>query len=372
MTTTVVFETATISEAIRAAEKVAPSKGQAFDKAAGIVLEIEPETSTVVVKATNTAIFHMAWVDAVNMEGPSTTWRLPSALFARHMAALPIGSGKEVTFTQNANRLHVDQGRIKARFQLMDSSHYPMWGAFDPDDLTTVKDFGGKVSLIEWAADATEIPISGFYLDGEYVLATDRYRLAAVPLAISELTSPVVVPAGLIGSLFRQTGEVQMRVDETQLLIMPDEYTQYRIALFGDKYPNAKRIMENNRDKPNHVKLRKSALLEVINRAMNFSGTERIPKLRMFIGGEEIGCMMQDREAGMIGDVLELPGQAVHDKGELSFTPKNIVDALDKCPNEEVDLYYDISKPGALVYINGGSGFEAWVMPRKEVGESVS
>lgn len=372
VSTTVVFETATIADAIKAADRVAPNKGAAFDKASGIVLEIDPAAGTVVIKATNMDIFQMAWIDAVSMEGPATVWRLPSMLFTRHMAALPIGSGKEVTFRQNERQLHVEQGRTKARFNLIDADFYPTWAAFDPDDLTPVKDFGGRVALVEWAAAKDSIPLTGVHFDGELAIATDRYRLAAVPLVIAGLASPCTVPAGLLSSILKQTGEVSLAVDGTQMLLMPDEHTQIRCVLYGEKYMDARRVMDNNRDYPQVIKTKKAPLLEVINRTMNFTGSERFPTLRMFMGNEEIACMMTEREAGLIGDVHEIPGQAVHDRSELKFTPKNLVDALTQAPNEEIEIHYDPDRPNKIVYINGGSGYEAWVMPRRETGEATS
>jgi DNA polymerase III sliding clamp (beta) subunit (PCNA family) len=368
--TTVVFETATIADAVKAAERVAPNKGAAFDKASGIVIEVDPANGTVVLKSTNMDLFHMAWIDAVSMEGEPATWRLPSMLFARHMAALPIGSGKEVTFTQVDRQLRVEQGRTKARFNLIDAEFYPSWAAFDPDELTAVKDFGGRIGLVEWAAAKDGIPLTGVHFDGELAIATDRYRLAAVPLAIPGLATPCTVPAGLLSSILKQTGEVSLAVDATQMLLMPDEHTQIRCVLYGEKYLDARRIMENNREYPATVKVKRPALLEVIGRAMNFTGSERFPTLRMFVGMEEIGCMMQEREQGMIGDVYEVPGQATHEKVELKFTPKNLVDALNAAPNDEVEIHYDPSRPNKIVYINGGSGYEAWVMPRRETGET--
>ena len=367
--TTVVFETATIADAIKAAEKVAPNKGQAFDKAAGIVMEINPDDKTVIVKATNTDVYHMAWISALTMEGPATTWRLPSMIFARHMAALPIGSGKEVTFTQVDRQLRVETGRIKARFNLISSDHYPSWSAFDPDGLTPVKDFGGKVALVEWAAAKDGIPLTGVHFDGELAIATDRYRLCAVPLEIPGLTVPCTVPSGILSSVLSQTGEISLHVDRNQMLLMPDDYTQIRCVVYGEEYLNARRIMDANRDYPQQIKVKKAALLEVMNRTMNFTGSERFPTLRMFFGNEEIACMMQEREQGMIGDVVEVPGQAVHDRTELKFTPKNLTDALGQAPNDEVVIHYDPERPNKIMYIDGGSGYEAWVMPRRETGE---
>lgn len=369
--TRAVFETATFAAAIKDAEKVAPRKGQAFDKAAGILIELDPTQGTVVVRSTNTDLYHMAWIDTVELEGDPVTWRVPSQLFSGVMGSLPIGSGKQVEFIDkvegHARSLAMTSGRTKCKFMLIDHEYFPQWGAFDPDGLFPARDLGGRIAQVEWAAAKTEVPLAGVHLDGEYAICTDRYRLARVPLSIPDLPEPITVPAGIIGGILKQTGEVQIGVEGDTLLIMPDEHTQIRSIIYGNKYPNAKRIMKT--DYPKFVKTKKNDLLEVINRSLNFQGSNRTPTLRVFFGNEEIACMMSDAEIGLIGDVVETPGYCDHDRVEIKFTPQNLVSALNASPNDEVNIGYDPDKPTGILYINGGSGYDAWVMPRMDIGE---
>ena len=369
--TRVVFENATLADAIKAADRVTPRKGQAFDKANGILLELDPSQGTVVVRATDTELYHMAWLDAVELEGEATTWRLPAQLFSGVTGSLPIGTGKNVELVDSVNghsrALNLNSGRTKCKFMLLGHEHYPEWGAFDPDHLYPAQDLGGRIAQVEWAAAKSEIPLNGVYLDGEFAICTDRYRAARVPLSIPDLESPVVIPAGLIGQILKQTGEVQVGVDGSTFMIMPDEHTQVRTVIYESKFPNVKRIMQT--DYPSFVKFKKSDLIEVINRTMNFQGNDRTPTIRVFIGLEEIGCMMSNAEIGFIGDVVEVPGQAVHDRYEIKFTPKNLLDAINSSPNEEVTMGYDTGKKVGIIYINGGSGYDAWVMPRMDTGE---
>lgn len=370
--TKIVFENATIADAIKAADMVAPSKGQAFDKAAGIVLDIDPFQGTVVVRSTNMDVYRMAWIDAVEMEGDPVSWRFPSMVFAKHMASLPIGSGKTVTFFDVEKQVRVESGRTKARFNTLAIEYYPIWAAFDPDNLQPVTDLGGRIAQVAWACDKALAPLNGVHFDGELAVATDKYRLAAVPVTIPHLSEPITVPGGILNGVLKQTGEVLAGVDGSQLLLMPDEHTQLRCVIYGEEYLNVRRIIEGNRDYPQIVKVKKQTLLEVINRTMNFVGTDRFPTLRMFVGNEELAFMMQEREQGMIGDVVEVPGQAVHDRVEIKMTPKNLMDALTNAPNDEVEIYYDPDKVNRMLYVDGGTGYECWVMPRRETAEAPS
>lgn len=369
--TTIVFETATFADAIKQAAKVAPSKGNAFDKAAGIVIEYSSDTNTVTVRCTDLRIFRTEWLDFVSAEGPSATWRIPSALFAQVVGTLAIGSGQQVilqdvTSDKGHTQLTLSANRTRAKFNLMETDHYPLWYPFDPANLIRAENLGGRIAQVEWAAaksDATPT-IEGVHFDGERALATDRYRLACAALSIPDLPAPVTVPAGILGSILKQTGEVKIGVTEHQLLIMPDDATQICAILYDGDYPNVDRIMR--RDYPNTIKVRKAPLLEVMSRAAGFAGNDRFPALKCFFGAEEIAFMMNNEEIGLLGDVVEVPGFATHARREIVFTAKNFVDAVANCPNEELEIFYDAEKMQQIMYINGGSGFECWIVPRQQ------
>lgn len=372
--TKVTFETATFADAIKKADRIAPSKGKSFDKAAGVLIEIDPANEPpVIVRATNLDIYSMEWVDTLAVEGEAMTWRLPSSLLAQTVSSLPIGSGATVTFENiTDNRGHhiiqmTTSGRTKAKFNTMRTEDYPSWSAFDPDNLYRADDIGGRIAQVEWAAaksDTIEV-LAGIHFDGQTCLATDRYKLACAELKIPDLEFPVTAPAGLLGQILKKTGEVSIGVSGGQLLIMPDEHTQLRAVLFGADYPNAGKIMKRN--KPQIIKLKRGPLLDIINRANNFSGADRFPTLRVFFGNEEVAVMMNNEEIGLLGDVVEVPGQAVHKRFEVRFSPKNLTDALAFAPNDEIEIGYDTSDSKGIIYINGGSGYEAWVMPRGDV-----
>lgn len=370
--TKIVFETATLADAIKKAERVAPTTGQAFDKAAGILFEINPlSTAPVVTKVTNLDIFRMEWLDVVDASGSATTWRVPSRLFTQVVGSLPIGSGKTVTLEEKSegvySQLHLSSGRTKARFNLIDGSYYPSWDAFDPDTLLSTVDLGGRIAQVEWAAAKTEAPICGVHFDGEQCVATDRFRLASAPVKFPGLTEPITVPAGILSTLLKQTGEIKVGIDGGQLLLMPDETTQIRCILYGLKYPGMTKVMVTER--PNYITVKKTEILEIMNRATTFGQGDRIAPLRTFIGKEEFAVMMTNAEVGLLGDVVELPGQALHDRVEIIFTAKNILDAINSSPNEEVTIGYDTANPLGVIYVDGGSGYKSWIVPRKKVEE---
>jgi DNA polymerase III sliding clamp (beta) subunit (PCNA family) len=369
--TKVVFETATLQSAINKASRIAPAKGAAFDKAAGIIIEVNPVADVpVIIRATDLDTFYMEWVDCVLAEGDPTIWRVPSKVFAGVMAGLPIGSGREVTLQDVMNDngyryLQMTQARSKAKFNLLAAEYYPHWSAFDPDILTVTPDLGGKISLVEWAASkGNDGVLTGVHLDGKRAIATDKYRFATAPLVIEHISDPITIPGTVLTSLLKQKGEVKIAVVDGQLFIMPDLYTQIRTITFGEPYPIVDRIMR--RDQPDFVRFRKAVILDMMKQAMNFVGADRNPLLQMYVGREEIAVYLGNRETGGLGDVLDIPTQAVHPRVELRFTPKNIIDAIENAPSEEIVLYYNRTDTRKPVRVDGGSGYEAWVAMRRE------
>lgn len=372
MNSSITFETATIADAIKKAVKIAPTRGSAFDKANGILMEFDPSgpMQLAVLRATNLDLFSMEWVNVAAMSGEPARWRLPAALLGMIVTSLPIGTDKTVTFysetTDHGYVIYLKSGNVKAKFQPLDPDAYPEWGAFDPDHMFPATDLGGRISMVEWAASKSQPETAGVYLDGTIAAATDSYRLAVAPLPIPDLETPIVIPAGLIGQMLRQTGDVQIGVSGNFLNIMPDQYTQMRSVVMVSKYPNIQRVLDA--ELKDEFTINSEHLLEVMGRINAFSLGDRVAPFRIFLGDEAMIIGMVNESVGTIQDKIELPGQVTHARMELKFTPKNIMEALQNSPNKEVTVAYNAGAEKTVVRIDGGSGYRCWAMPR--VGSS--
>jgi DNA polymerase III sliding clamp (beta) subunit (PCNA family) len=360
-----VFENATIADSIQKAARVAPSKGEAFDKASGIMMELDSTDNTVTIRSTNLDIFYLEVVDAIEVEGDSA-WRFHAITLPGVLSKLPIGSGKTVSFEQVHGEVHVKSGRTTAKFRLMDASHFPEWKPFDPELLELVPDLGARIKQVEWAAGTdSNMAFSGIHIDGQHLITTDRYRLAVVDCDSERaLDEPVTIPAGILKPLLSGLRDIAIGVLDGNFLMMPDQSTQIQTRIFQEKFPTVLPLMDRNW--PNSVKFKKTGLLQIIERAVVFAQRERDPKLSFFIGKGEIGVMCADQEMGLLGDVIEISSQADHARMKILYTPKNLQEALENCPSDEVVFYYDATNPQVPTKLDGGSGFQALVMPRKE------
>lgn len=367
--TEVIFETASLADVIGKASRVAPGKvGVAFDKAWGIVLDIYPdEEIKCVVRATNLDVFYTESVTCEHASGPKARWRLPAQFLSNLISKLPIGIGKSVKFTQNKNRVVITCGRMKATLALGDSAEYPHWDSFE-EEMTTVSNLGHTLSLVEWAASAqNDPPWCGVHLNGEYAIATDRYKVVRVPCPI-ELKEPITIPAGVLRGVIRAMGDTEVSTDGNMLLLQPDDSTQIRTVIYEADFVNIDPITKI--DLPNKIEINKDEALALLERVNQYAGADRMPIIKLFLGKGELAAYMSNDEVGFVGDVLILSGQCPHERFEVKFTPKNIMDALAKCPSQRLTLYYDPSNPMQVVRISDEDAYDAWVKPRKELTPS--
>lgn len=360
----IIFENATIADAIGKAARVAPTRGEAFDKAAGILIEVDSE-GQVIIRATNLSLFYLQVVDAMEVEGTGI-WRLNSQYLSGMTAKLPIGSGKTVVFEDDGNQVKVKSGNMTAKFRMIDPQYFPYWDAYDPDKLEMVPDLGERIKQVEWAASTDhEFSFSGIHMDGEYIYTTDRIRLARVPCEAEPIYKPVTIPAGILQPLLTGLRDVAVGIDEGMFLMMPDVSTQLKTNIYAREYPPGIKAVFEKFTWTHKVSVRKAELLEVIDRAAIFAQRDRSPKLDMIIGKGQIAVMCSDTDMGLLGDIVEVDG-ADHPRHKMVFTPKNVTEALAAAPSSDIDLYYSPDETTYPIKIDGGSGYEAVVNARTQ------
>lgn len=371
--TSITFETAAIADAIKKAGLVAPTRGEAFDKAHGIVLDIFPSADVqCVVRATNLAVYTAEGVNSIQATGPEVRWRLAAGIIKGIMESLPIGAGKNVTFTQEGSEVKIQSGRMKASMRLIDPTSYPEWDTFDADGMSSIAGLGGKLGLVEWAAlESPTPPLCGVHLDGEWAMATDQYRIARVPCKV-DLKHAVTIPTGILSSVLRPLTDVSLAVRETTLEILVAEMHQVQTVVYGVNYPapQLRKIMEI--EYPVEIEVSKQDVLSMINLALSMAGHERNPTLKMIFGRGEVAAMLTNVEVGFLGDVLEVPGQASHQRITFMFTPKILTDAISKAPGAKVTLAYDPDVLRKPFRVSDGSGYAAWIQPKKDLSGSDS
>lgn len=364
--TKIVFENAALAAAVKKAAQVAPSRGAAFDKANGILLEITPgEELPVALRATDLNVFFSEWVNVLEADGPETVMRVPALQLQRIASSLPIGSGKTCTFEEKDGKLLITSGRTRATLNMLSTDYFPRWDVFDPAGMQTVNALGARINQVAWASSKEQVaPLNGIHFDGEYVLATDRYRIAKVPCEI-DLAEPITIPNTVLTNVIKDMAEAKVAVRDGMLLVMPDTHTQIKLVTFGDPFPGLTKAFNYQYD--DFIVIDKDHLSEVINRCGAIGAVDRMPVMRTWIGLEEFAVMMENGEIGKLGDVIALPGQAHHTRTQMLFTPQWILDAIALAPDDTVKLHYNAGRKFPLLHVDGGAGYQAWVMTRADL-----
>jgi DNA polymerase III sliding clamp (beta) subunit (PCNA family) len=342
--TKITFQTATFADVVRRAASIAPTKGDALDKVAGVVLKLDAETNQVVVMATDTLVFYMEAVATVEFEGESGIWRLPSSILASITGKLPIGSGSTVMMEDESEppQIVLRSGRTKVKLSLLDHNYYPLWTGFDPDGLTPVNNFGSIIKQVAWAQSTSEMFLSGVALFPDAVGATDRYRLARVAVNTG-LDERVMIPGKILAQVIPENGTVSIGRTGNSFLCSPNQFTQIRTVVLDTSYPDLARILNTEYDCVSHFS--RSEFQPMIARALDFTGGDRQARMSMFIGRGEVALYMDNQEVGLFGDITDASGAAAtHARIKIEFNPINLRDAIATFPGEVVTMKYNMDR----------------------------
>lgn len=370
MPTKVRFETGVLSDAIKKAARVAPSRGGAeLDKAAGIILDIDPGGAVpCVVRATDTMTFYLESLAVTEATGDKVRWRLPSQLLAG-LLSNAISKATTITVetsTKSTGRVSVKYARLTSDINLIASSSYPTWSTSAGDTLSPVTNLGEAISMVEWcAAKNGQPPLNGVNMDGKFLFATDRFRMARVPLKVDNLDEAIVFPAFSLGGIISGMGAVRVGVDRKLLVIQPNEFSQFKSITVSTAFP-AGIYNRFEFDYPESLTFNRKEVIERIANAVLFSGADRDPVVELWIGEERMAVYIENAEVGLFGDIIDLPGMALHKNSVLKFAPKFLLEALLHSPTDEMRLGYQAAFPTKAVILSSATGYEAIVMPRAD------
>lgn len=360
----ITFETNTLASAVSKAARVAPTKGAAFDKAAGLLIEVDPAAQhEVTIKSTDLEVTYMEWINALTIEADKMTFRVPSALFTGILSGLPIGS--EVTLEITDTHILILCGKKRAKVLRIDPRlSFLKWEPFDPDGLTTVDNFSALVAQVSWACATDSIPYTGVHMDGTYLWATDKYKLTRVPCAM-EVDEPITAPLGILRPIFKNLSDARLAATSSKLLLMPDEFTQVTSVIFHEPYPD---IAANLLKKLTHnasFTIDRERFRDAVNSMMVLCRADRYPRTVLTIGGSRVHVYMDVPDVGEMEDEIEVDG-AEHDDHVVHFTPTYITTALDASSTPEVTFAYDTKNSLSLGHISDGSDYNAWFTARRE------
>lgn len=362
---TVTVDTATIAEAVSRAARVAPTKGAAYDKASGVLIEVRPESdSRLRIKATDLEVSYWQRVQVLEIGDEAVDWRFPAGILAGILAGFPTDSGSKTKFTQtdDSDDVIITCGRRKSRLRVI-RDDFPKIKLFDPETLTPVSGFAKRISQVAWAVHPDSAPLSGVHIDGENLVACDRIRLVFMPCEVP-LAEPVTVPLGPLVGLLKGANDVRVAADENRLMLMPDDDTQMTAIVYQSAYPNVGAIRRD--EYRGEFTVKKSLFADALGGMLVLVKTERYPRVRLDITNDRLDLSMRVDEVGLMEDVLDIAGGELPDNPPFTiwFSPQNLLSAINNSVEDEVKIQYG---PGDLapVHVTDSSGYDCWLMPIK-------
>lgn len=369
--TRLTFECASFADIVKKAASCAPTSGAALDVAPGILITYDRDIDSedVTIRATNLDLYYTEWTDPLTIEGDPCKWLLSANLLNSVAGALPIGSNKQVSLSDNGQFLMLESGSIKCKLPLISrADEYPDWGVFDPSIVMGTNNFADQINKVSWAcALGAMIPLNGIHFTGDYAVATDSFKLAIVPCKV-DCDEPFTVPNTVLTQLIKANGGEDAKVAfyNKRLLVMPTPHVQIQVITYDTPYRPWQRAAR--RDHTDSFKVGKANLLELIQRVNSLIAKDRQPKIDVLIGKQQLVMTSADPGEAKLQDILDIPGFASHDRSLYSFNPGNLSGAIQNAPGNEVKVSYFAARERGKHpnwRIEGDSGFEAWVMPRQ-------
>lgn len=360
------FYVATLAASVERAARIAPNKGVAYDKAAGILLEVDPMEGTACLRATDLQVYYREEIkDVVEYGDEPISWRFPSNLFSGIIGGLPLD--KEVTIKDDGERaVRITCGKKRAKLRTMPADIYPQWGRVSEDGMKEVPGFAHRVSQVAWCTDKDSIPFAGVNIDGEYLNATDRYRLARVPCDVP-LQSRVTVAMTTLAPIMRNLpSEVSMAATNDHLLIKVSKEIEAMCVLFVKEFPDLNRLVEGRGEFQLDVRVHRESLHDAVQSMLVLVKNERYPRMNFAFEEGAIAIFMTVPEAGDMTDVVEATFTPDDSEFSIDFTPEYLLKALEAGTGEYV-VWSLGPDPKAMTRVKDGD-YVAYIMPLAPVG----
>lgn len=364
MATTARFENAQLADAFTKANRLAPMKGAAFDKAAGFHLTVQPSLSRMTVRSTDMDSTYLQHVPMLKGEGDEVCWRVPSLMVTSMLQALPLGSDNHIEFIdRDDGTIRLRSGKWVAKLNMMRPDDFPLIPEFDTESLAAADDLPSKIEQVTWACDAKTDILAGVYLDGRRIVGCNRAALAVVPCVLP-VVHPVIVPLASLGGILKVATEVRLGAVERELRLSLDGETQATSRLIEGEFPPIDRVMRD--DWRGFVKVGKTRLVEAMNRMMNLIRSERMPSMEVTIDGSGlVGMLTFDMEVEQVGrmqDAVDVDAEGFDDVINFHVRPQMLMNAVDHSKSDNVTIYFGntdpLKEPKSTIAVKDDRGYE--------------
>lgn len=362
------FQSAALVDAVKRANIVAPTRGSELDRYKGFVFELNPETTTVLLRVTNGEVYYSEVLYPFEVEGEEgQLWRVSSVLAHNIISNLPLASDGKVKFVEEQGKLRITHGKMRASTPLIDADSYPTWEIDRPENFRTMTRMGQLLDTVAWAAENNNVPPRcGVYMSTEAVSCTQHGVISYMPVEFEFLDNRrnVVIPINQVGAIVRSMEEVQVSVVGGNMYLSPNEDVLIRCSLYDDSFPDVEGVVGSTNPE-GVVFLNRTEVQGILSRVNAVNASDRQRALAITIGDEQVNFSSRDKSSGDEIEESMFAQGADHDPVLFHVSVEFFTSAIDNCPTQSMLLQYNPSNPKRPIKICGEQpGYNVVLMPR--------
>jgi len=357
---------ALLHEALNRANKVAPTKGNAMDRAAGIQIDFRLDEAHIRATDLDVTFYQKIPVEQVSEE---CVLRL-SSVVPPFVASLSMDKNQVIRFFRNdQKRIIIQYGKTRTKATIpMIVGEYPTVNWYDYEVMTDASDLGSKIASVAWATenDASGV-LSGIKIDGKWLEALSSKNAARIQCEVESDVTVIAVLKSLV-PLVKSGSRLRMMTQEGRIIVALDEMTQVTSTTVLGEWPNLVERLERF-EFPNSVTIRKTRFAEALGRILSFVRNDRLPRAKVTITNDSIDVVLSGTLNGDVQDSCAISSrEGIEEDVEFTFNPTWLLEAIDTFPGASVKIEYNgnlqpirLSEPS--------TSYEAYVMPMRDIDE---
>lgn len=353
--------------------RVAPTaKGGAWDKAAGMVMDVDASGHTTLLATDIDTAVHVE-IDATDVKdvpAEGIRWRMSSLFLAPFVKKLNQPIVVEANGRRNA--LTFKSGTSKLDVPLMDASEYP--DLHMPTGAAPV-DGANLVALAErvmWACDsngkASGAALSGLHADGENVVGARHEGMGVLEVPL-EIDKPITFPAHELIALVKGFSDIRISADETKVFLWLSDTDWVSSSLILAPYPAYGKLRRSNFE--NSVRVNRASLIDCLDRMAIVASQDRadMPKVTLSISKTKFHMKLVVKDVGDSEESVAIT-DGPEETFQISFSLGFLMDAVRNVDGNFFDFAFGVKDdpakgPLSSCRLTDETGWEALLMPRR-------
>ena len=334
------FQPGDFIQAVGAAAKVSPSKGDA----SGILLDWSAKDDRLVIAATDLASTYRQSIPVQDGRGDpeacGVRCLLPARQFAAYVGRLPSAETTvTVEITEAMSRqVIVQQGRSKATFNTIETPSYPEIPYYPEIEFQNVESLGSMLKSVVFACGRKDgPPLDGVHIDGETISATDKKGGAMVKCDVP-VENPITVPLRVLSGLFVREQTIGLASKDDRLILSLDVDTQLTSQIYVAPFPALDKALRRAQENVVGTSdIDKQEMLECLQRINGLMGGTEGPRVELTVKSTEIELRAEVPDLGTVQEfcshetVVSLPQPLA-----ITFNPKSLMELLNAVPSASV------------------------------------